>query len=90
MGNKLLQKIRFSRVKVKFSLRTPRRNGREWRYTSNKSFNFGPLAPVPSLLENEPQYPLKRRLGGSQRQLESFGEERKLSHLEDFNKLTGR
>lgn len=88
MGNKLLWKIRFS--KVKFSLRTPRRKVREWRYRSTNSFNFRPRAPVPSLLENEPQYPLNKRLGGSQSQLGSFGEERNVSHLKDLNKLRGR
>jgi len=77
-------------VKVKFSLCTPRRNVREWRNSSTNCFNFGPPAPVPSLLENKPQYPLNRRLGGSQSQLGSFGEERNLSHLRDLNKLRGR
>jgi hypothetical protein len=77
-------------VTVKFSLRTPRRNVREWRYSSTNSFNFETPAPVPSLLENEPQYPLNRRLGESQSQLGSFGEQRNLSHLKDLNKLRGR
>jgi hypothetical protein len=77
-------------VKVKFSLRTPRRNVREWKYSSTNSFNFGSRAPVLSLLKNEPQYPLNRRLGGSQSQLGSYGEEKNLSHLEDVNRLRGR
>jgi hypothetical protein len=87
VGNKLLQNIRFSKVKVKFSLSTPRRNVRGWRCRSTNSFNFGPWASAPSLLENEPQYPLNRRLGGSQSQLGSFGEEREASHTERFKQI---
>jgi hypothetical protein len=36
------------------------------------------------------QYTLNRRLGGSQRQSGSFGEERTPSHLKHLNKLKGR
>ena len=61
-----------------------------WSHFIQLTFNFGPRAPVPSLLENKPQYPLNRRLGGSQSQLGSFGEERNLSHFKDLSKLRGR